>query len=169
MSKKTVRTPTKPKSKISRRMLVAGAAVIAGAGALAWTFFGSTESATAGTITVWKSPTCGCCTEWVAYMRRQGYRVVVNSVDDVIPTKVGLGIPDKLQSCHTSKIGDYVVEGHVPASAIAKLAEEHPNLKGIALPGMPQGAPGMDGTPGIYRIVGFTSGGGTRRFADAGA
>ncbi len=135
---------------------------------LAWTLLGSTESASAGTITVWKSPSCGCCTEWVTYMRRKGYRVNVNNVVDPVPTKVGLGIPNVLHSCHTSKIDDYIIEGHVPAGAIAKLLAERPTLRGIALPGMQAGSPGMDGSPGIYRVVGFTADGRTSHFMDVG-
>lgn len=155
-------------SGVSRRALLIGAAVLAGGGTVAWTLLGSTESASAGTITVWKSSTCGCCREWVSYMRGKGYRVTVNNVADTVATKLSFGIPDALHSCHTSKIGDYIVEGHVPAAAVAKLLEERPNLKGIALPGMPQGSPGMDGIPGIYHVVGFTSDGHTRRFAEVG-
>ena len=153
---------------VSRRALLISATVAAGGGALAWTLLGSTESAGAGTITVWKSPTCGCCTGWVSYMRGKGYRVNVNSVDDTVPTKVRLGIPEKLHSCHTSKIGDYIIEGHVPAGAIEKLLAERPALKGIALPGMPEGAPGMDGSPGIYHVVAFTADGHLAGFANVG-
>ena len=145
---------------VSRRTLLIGAAVLAGGVALlAWTWLGSTEPARAETIKVWASPTCGCCTEWVAYMRRKGYRVTVNSVADTVPTKVGFGIPEALWSCHTSKVGDYIVEGLVPEPAIAKLLSEHPDLKGIALPGMPNGAPGMEmaGVSGVYRVFGFTA------------
>lgn len=156
------------KSGISRRSLLIGVTIVAGGGALGWSLLGSTEPARAGTITVWKSPTCGCCTGWVSYMRGKGYRLNVTSVADTVPTKVGLGIPDALHSCHTSKIDDYIIEGHVPARAIEKLLAERPTLKGIALPGMPEGSPGMDGYSGIYRVVGFTADGRTRRFADVG-
>jgi hypothetical protein len=72
-----------------------------------------------------------------------------------------------LYSCHTAKIGNYIVEGHVPAAAVAKLLEQQPEIKGIALPGMPSGSPGMDGPPGVYRVIGFSADGSTRRFIDA--
>ncbi len=172
MSNNRARTTTpesKPvKSGVSRRALLIGATVAASGGALAWTLLGSTKSASAGTITVWKSPDCGCCTEWVSYMRRKGYHVNVNDVADTVPTKEFLGIPEVLHSCHTSRIDDYIIEGHVPAGAIAKLLAERPALKGIALPGMPAGSPGMDGHSGIYHVVGFTADGSMRRFADVG-
>ncbi len=172
MSNKMTRT-TIPESKavksgVPRRALLIGAAVAAGGGALVWTLLGSTESASAGTITVWKSPDCGCCTEWVSYMRRKGYRVDVNNIANTEPTKEALGIPEALYSCHTSRIDGYIIEGHVPAGAIAKLLAERPALRGIALPGMQAGSPGMDGSPGIYRVVGFTSDGHTSHFADFG-
>jgi hypothetical protein len=156
------------RSGVSRRTLLIGAPVVAGGGALAWSLLGSTESASAGTITVWKSPTCKCCTAWVSYMRGKGYRVDVAGVADTVRTKIALGIPEALHSCHTSKIGDYIIEGHVPAGAIDKLLAERPALKGIALPGMPNGSPGMVGYSGIYDVVGFTADGNTRRFAEVG-
>jgi hypothetical protein len=78
------------------------------------------------------------------------------------------GIPDTVRSCHTAKTGNCFIQGHVPAAAIAKLLAERPALKGIALPGMPAGPPGMGGTPGIYRVVGFTAEGHTSHFADVG-
>jgi len=101
-------------------------------------------------------------------MRGKGYRVDVAGVADTVRTKIELGIPEALHSCHTSKIGDYIIEGHVPAGAIDKLLAERPALKGIALPGMPNGSPGMVGYSGIYDVVGFTADGNTRRFAEVG-
>lgn len=153
---------------ISRRALVVGSVVVGSGGVFAWNVLGSAQPAKAGTITVWKSPTCGCCGGWVEYMRGKGYQVSVNLVADPDPIKASLGIPEALYSCHTAKIDDYLVEGHVPEGAVAKLLAERPNLKGIALPGMPQGAPGMDGVPGIYRVVGFDANGRIHRFAEVG-
>ena len=95
----------------------------------AWNVLGSAPPAKAGTITVWKSPTCGCCGEWVTYMRRKGYQVSVNLVANPEAIKANLGVPASLYSCHTAKIDDYLVEGHVPEAAIAKLLAERPNLK----------------------------------------
>lgn len=159
----TVRMP-----RLSRRKLLLGSVVIGGGGLLAWNMLGMTQPAKAGTITVWKSPTCGCCGGWVSYMRGKGYPVNVNLVADPDAIKAKLGVPEALYSCHTAKIDDYLVEGHVPESAVAKLLVERPNLKGIALPGMPAGSPGMDGIPGVYRIVGFDANGRIYRFAEVG-
>ncbi len=151
---------------VSRRALMIGAAIVAGGGAIGWSLLGSSEPADARMITVWKSSTCGCCGEWATYMRRKGYRVKVNNVSDPDSIKRSFGIPSALYSCHTAKIGNYLVEGHVPETAVAKLLEEQPELKGIALPGMPSGSPGMDGPPGVYRVISFAADGSTRRFID---
>lgn len=153
---------------ISRRALLLGSVVVGGGGAFAWNVLGSAQPAKAGTITVWKSPTCGCCGGWVDYMRGKGYHVAVNLVVDPNLIKAKLGVPEPLYSCHTAKINGYLVEGHVPEAAVEKLLAERPDLKGIALPGMPEGSPGMDGTPGIYRIVGFDANGRIHRFAEVG-
>lgn len=168
-TKKQVPTVTAKRAAggISRRALMIGLGITAGGGALAWSLLGFSEPADAQTITVWKSSTCGCCGVWVPYMRSKGYRVVVNNVNDPASISYSLGVPSALRACHTSKIGDYVIEGHVPAAAVAKLLEQRPKLKGIALPGMPAGSPGMDGPPGVYGIIGFTADGSTRRFMDA--
>ncbi len=99
------------------------------------------------TITIYHSPTCGCCELYENYLR--GFGLQVNSVEvseaQLAQIKAELGIPQNLWSCHTVKIGNYFVEGHVPIEAINKLLEEKPNIKGIALPGMPPGSPGMSG------------------------
>jgi hypothetical protein len=152
---------------ISRRALMIGLAVAAGGGALVWSLLGSSEPADANTITVWKSSTCGCCGVWVPYMRSKGYRVDVNNVNDPDSIKRSFGIPYALYACHTAKIGGYIIEGHVPAAAVVKLLEQQPEIKGIALPGMPAGSPGMDGPPGVYRVMAFSADGNIRRFIDA--
>jgi hypothetical protein len=95
--------------------------------------------------TVWKSPTCGCCSGWVDYLKHNGYRVQVVEVDDVDPVKQRLGVPQTMQSCHTASIDGYVVEGHVPVEAIDMLLKQRPKVTGIAAPGMPSGSPGMPG------------------------
>jgi len=161
-------SPKGGKARLSRRALLLGSVVIGGGGLFAWSVLGSAQSAKAGTITVWKSPTCGCCGGWVDYMRGKGYQVSVNLVADPDPIKATLGVPEALYSCHTAKIDGYLIEGHVPEGAVAKLLAERPNLKGIALPGMPEGSPGMDGKPGIYRIVGFDANGRIHRFTEVG-
>lgn len=99
-----------------------------------------------GAITVYKSPSCGCCGEWVDYMRDNGFAVTVREMDDVEPIKDFLRIHDDLRSCHTATLDGYVLEGHVTLAAIRKLVAERPPVRGIALPGMPEGSPGMSGT-----------------------
>lgn len=97
-------------------------------------------------ITVYKSPTCGCCGEYISYLKNQGARVSVQETEKMNDIKSQYKVPVLLESCHTSIIGDYVVEGHVPAEAIRKLLDERPTIAGISLPEMPAGSPGMGGT-----------------------
>ena len=130
---------------------------------------GQARAASGVSVDVWKSPYCGCCGGWIDYMRAKGYRVNVTAVEDMDPVKVRFGVPADLTSCHTAKIGDYLIEGHVPEPAIAKLLAERPALNGLALPGMPEGSPGMDGPPGVYAVVGFDGAGRTSIFLRTGA
>lgn len=141
------------RSAVSRRALMIGAAA---AGALAVAgLLRSSPSFADPAITVWKSPDCGCCGGWVSYMRGRGYDVTVNAIEDMDRVKAGLGVPESLRSCHTARVEGYLLEGHVPEAAVAKLLSERPEIKGLALPGMPEGAPGMDGQPGSYQILAF--------------
>lgn len=96
-------------------------------------------------VTTYRSPTCGCCSGWEEYLRTAGFEVESVVTDDVAAIKDELQIPAEMRSCHTAVIGEYFVEGHVPAEAIRKLLEERPEIDGIALPGMVQGSPGMPG------------------------
>ena len=96
-------------------------------------------------MTVYKSPNCGCCGEWVAYLRRRGMAVTVVQKEDMDAIKEMAGVPESLASCHTAMVDGYVVEGHVPISAIGRMLSERPQIRGIALPGMPSGSPGMSG------------------------
>jgi len=96
------------------------------------------------TITVWKSASCGCCQRWVDYLQDDGFEVTAHNVDDVVSIKRKLGMTDPaLYSCHTAKVGGYIIEGHVPASDIRRLLDDRPTLVGLAAPGMPQMSPGM--------------------------
>jgi hypothetical protein len=97
-------------------------------------------------IEVWKSPTCGCCRGWVAHMKDSGYEVTTNNVDYDILYKIKqqAGIGEEVASCHTARIGGYVIEGHVPAGDVARLLKEKPEAVGLAVPGMPAGSPGME-------------------------
>lgn len=96
------------------------------------------------TITVYKTPTCGCCTGWVEYLRDNGFRVEAHDMQSLAQTRARLGLTDpRLMSCHTAVIDGYVVEGHVPANDIRRLVSEKPDVVGITAPGMPQMSPGM--------------------------
>lgn len=96
-------------------------------------------------ITMHKSPNCGCCGRYGEYLEEKGYAVTVNETEDMDAVKEKLAIPSELKSCHTLEIGGYVIEGHVPKAAIAKLLAERPDIKGIGMAGMPTGSPGMPG------------------------
>ena len=96
------------------------------------------------TITVWKSASWGCCQRWGDYLQDEGFEVTAHNVDDVVSIKRKLGITNSaLYSCHTAKVGGYIIEGHVPASDIRRLLDDRPTLVGLAAPGMPQMSPGM--------------------------
>lgn len=101
-------------------------------------------AANAATMTVMKSPTCGCCAKWIEHVQAHGIAVKVVDVPDIAAVKAKAGVPNKLASCHTAKINSYVVEGHVPAADIKKLLANKPKARGIAVPGMPMGSPGME-------------------------
>lgn len=92
------------------------------------------------------SPTCTCCTEYVAYLRRAGWTVTVVEEPDIGAFQTERGVPEAARGCHTTLIGGYLVDGHVPLPAIERLLEEQPAVDGIGLPGMPLGSPGMSGT-----------------------
>lgn len=114
------------------------------------------------TVHVYKPTYCGCCTDWVDHMERAGFDVSVETTDRPAVIKDELGVPEELRSCHTSRVGEYVVEGHVPAEVVARLLKERPDVKGIAVPGMPIGSPGMEATDGTsepYDIVAFDDSG----------
>ena len=99
-----------------------------------------------GEITIYKSLTCGCCDVYASYFKNKGSsKVNAVLVQDVKEIKAKYGVPIAMESCHTTIIGDYFVEGHMPVQAIEKLLKEQPNISGIALPGMPMGSPGMVG------------------------
>jgi hypothetical protein len=95
-------------------------------------------------MVVTKDPTCGCCTAWVDHVRSAGFNVEVREAPEMNRVKVRLGVPQDLASCHTAEIGGYVIEGHVPADMIKRLLTEKPQAKGLAVPGMPSGSPGME-------------------------
>lgn len=95
--------------------------------------------------TLYKNPQCSCCEDYAAYLRRNGYSVTVKPTHNLSLINKQHGVPEKLEGCHTTLIGGYVVEGHVPIDTLNRLLTERPNIKGISLPGMPMGSPGMTG------------------------
>lgn len=94
---------------------------------------------------LYKNPQCGCCEGYADYMRADGYTVTVKPTHDMNLIKKQLGIPAELEGCHTTLIGDYVIEGHVPLGILKRFLDEKPAIKGLSLPGMPLGSPGMSG------------------------
>lgn len=125
-----------------------------------------TAQSAAPTIVVYKTPTCGCCTKWVEHLQANGFTVMAQNRDDLSPIRAQHGVPQKVLSCHTALVGSYVVEGHVPAADVHKLLKEKPAVKGIAVPGMPLGSPGMESpTPQRYDTLAFTADGRTSVFA----
>ena len=95
-------------------------------------------------VEVWKDPNCGCCKDWIAHMEQSGFMAVVHDTGNNA-VRARLGLPTKYASCHTALVQGYVIEGHVPATDIRKLLAQKPRALGLAVPGMPVGAPGMDG------------------------
>lgn len=107
-------------------------------------------------VTVYKDPNCGCCKEWVKHMQKAGFTVTSTDTTEMNAIKTKYGVPSALQSCHTALVSDYVVEGHAPADVVQKMLAEKPNARGIAVPGMPMGSPGMEGaTKDKYNVMLF--------------
>lgn len=146
-------------TKTTRNRMLYGAAalLVLGAGVL----LGARSMQAEGPVVhVVKSPTCGCCAEWVEHLEENGFRVEVEDTRNLGAAKARLGVPSDLSSCHTAEVGGYVVEGHVPASEIQRLlAQEPEGVEGIAVPGMPSGSPGMAGVPEPYDVVAFDDAG----------
>ncbi|MFC1460830.1 DUF411 domain-containing protein [Microvirga arabica] len=139
---------------ISRRALLAGFA----ASGLITASRASLAIETLPKMVVTKDPNCGCCTGWVKHVRAAGFNVEVLESSEVNRLKARLGVPEALASCHTAEIGGYVIEGHVPPAAIKRLLAEKPEGKGLAVPGMPVGSPGMEVEgvePDTYEVVLF--------------
>lgn len=104
----------------------------------------STAEPALPSVTVHKSATCGCCKIWVDRLRAAGFEVQTHDVDNLNPVKQRVGIPYGMGSCHTAEVDGYFVEGHVPVEDIKRLLRERPKAKGITVPGMPAGSPGME-------------------------
>jgi hypothetical protein len=125
----------------------------------------------AAAIEVYKSPTCGCCSQWVEHLRRAGFTVSTKDLDDLTELKATHRVPRRVQSCHTALVGGYVIEGHVPIADIQRLLKQRPAIAGLAVGGMPIGSLGME-VPGVkpqpYDVMAFDKEGNTRVFASYG-
>jgi hypothetical protein len=119
-------------------------------------------------VEVYKSPTCGCCANWVEHLKKAGFTVHATNVDDMTKLKASHNVPRSVQSCHTAVVDGYVIEGHVPAADVQRLLRERPAVAGIAVPGMPIGSPGMEvegRKPDAYDVVTFDKQGQTKVFS----
>lgn len=117
--------------------------------------------ASAQDVTMWRSPSCGCCKLWAKHLERAGFTVRVVDDRDLTRIKAANQVPTDLASCHTAVVDGYVIEGHVPPREIRRLLAERPKAVGLSVPGMPSSAPGMDGPAEPYDVVLFRADGGT--------
>lgn len=141
----------KDSAMIERRSLLRAAGALAVMGLVPRAYAQRTE-----VVTVYKSPTCGCCSEWVKHVRASGLRVETHDLGDVSPIRRRYGVPGNLASCHTAVVAGYAIEGHVPATDIRRLLRERPKVNGLAVPGMVIGSPGMEqGPPQPYATLAF--------------
>ena len=152
-----------------RDWMVRAAGMVCGGTALAALLPGLSAAASKPTaITVYKDPSCGCCSKWVTHLQANGFAPQVHDRSDMDSLKDSLGVPTTLRSCHTAVAGKYVIEGHVPASDLKKLlAAAPPKTLGLAVPDMPAGSPGMEmgGRVDRYDVIAFAADGTTRQFA----
>ncbi|NVZ11377.1 DUF411 domain-containing protein [Allochromatium humboldtianum] len=129
--------------------------------------FGAAQAAEEDVV-MYKDPNCGCCGQWAEHLRTNGFSVQEVATRDMAAIKREAGLPPELASCHTARVGGYVVEGHVPAADIRRLLAERPSVAGLSAPGMPLGSPGMEGPypAESYRVLSFESDGRTAVFAE---
>ena len=146
---------------LARRTLLMGLGALLGGAAL------MPRAARAGMpeVVVYKDPYCGCCGKWAEHLSRSGFAITVHEVADMAPVKRKAGIPAAMESCHTAVVGGYLIEGHVPAGDIRRLLAERPAVRGLAAPGMPASAPGMDMPGEPYLVFAFYADGASAVFA----
>lgn len=132
------------------------------------TTYTSSQTAITQTVAVFRSPTCGCCGAWIDHLKAAGFQVQDTLTDDLAAVKRQHNIPDELATCHTAIVGDYLIEGHVPAAEIQRLLAEQPQVAGLAVPGMPIGSPGMESGDYVeaYTVFAFADNGRTTAFAE---
>jgi len=157
------------KARPTFRTFVSGiaASTVLGAGALFAMMGGGELFAADQVVTMYKDPNCGCCSKWTEHMRANGFTVNEINSPDMATIKRQAGVPSSLGSCHTAKVGGYVIEGHVPAADVKRLLTEKPKVAGISAPGMPLGSPGMEGPypADRYNVVTFDKNGKTAVFS----
>lgn len=164
---------------ITRRRLIGGGAVLGGLMLVGCSPSGGQKSASIdntsadqaspatqkAAMTVYRDPSCGCCEAWAGIAEDAGYQVTLLDDNDMTAVKQRLGVPPQLASCHTAIVEDYVIEGHVPLDQVARLLREQPSdIRGIAVPGMPIGSPGMevpDGRTEPFQVIAFDATGRT--------
>ncbi len=149
--------------KINRRKIMSLAAVFLA--------FGTSPTRSANpalpAITAYRNPGCGCCEKWAGMLQENGFALTMIDDADLATRRSAAGVPDDLAGCHTSFMGDYIIEGHVPLVDIMRLVIEAPKIKGLAVPGMPMGSPGMetDQAAEHYDVVAFMADGGRETFS----
>lgn len=146
--------------KDDRRRMAGLRRVLAATGAaVAISMASGAHAEPSGPATLYKDPACGCCAAYADILQRSGYEVEVQDVGDINMVKRMAGVPPEHASCHTMVVDGYVVEGHVPLDVVAQLLDEKPDVKGISLPGMPLGSPGMNGPKqGPFEVRSFDRG-----------
>lgn len=137
------------------------------AASLALTLTGIALSAPAQSaeLSVFKSPWCGCCGGWIEEMKAAGHSLEVIDMEDLTSVKTMAGVPDELLACHTALVEGYVIEGHVPVVEVERFLAESPDARGIAVAGMPMGAPGMGGPPEPFDVMIFNADGSSSVYA----
>jgi hypothetical protein len=137
-----------------RWVIAAGVAVAAALAAVTLMLSPPAPPAGAPLVTVYKSPTCGCCNKWVRHLQEAGFAANAEHLADLDAVRAELGVPTKYAACHTAVVKGYVIEGHVPVADIKRLLAERPKARGLAVPGMPIGSPGMEGpNPQAYDVL----------------
>lgn len=128
------------------------------------------EEAALPEMTVYRSPTCGCCGKWLEHAENSGFKIKDVISSDMDKIKARYGVPEKLASCHTVVVDGYVIEGHVPAADVQKLLQTKPKIAGLAAPGMPMGSPGMEmgGRQDEYKVLSFDKDGHAEVYAEHG-
>lgn len=130
--------------------------------------FKNANAAVSGTaIQAYRNPGCGCCEKWAEMLKTAGYDVTMEDDADLAGRRLAAGVPEDLAGCHMAKIGHYIIDGHVPLKEIERLLTEKPTIRGIAVPGMPMGSPGMEmgESRDAYDVVAFSADGTRSVFA----